>query len=136
MIDCMIIGDSIAVGIAQHRQECIAHATVGITVEGWMRKYSHIDLHANTIIISLGSNTVRGGSYSALFELRSKITANTVVWIAPSEKLRWVEYYNVHMAAGSNDDAVVIPNPKHYAPDGIHPTGRGYKILAEETRRK
>lgn len=135
MIDCMIIGDSIAVGIAQHRQECAVHATVGITTEAWLRKYKHIDLRANTIVISLGSNTVRGGSYSALFDLRNRITAQRVIWVAPSEKLRWIEYYNVQQAAGPNNDEVVIPNPKHYSPDGIHPTGHGYKILAEQTRK-
>lgn len=134
MIDCLIIGDSIAIGVAQHRPECIAHATSGITSAGWLRKYKHIDLTANTIIISLGSNTVRGGSYDSLFELRSKISANTVIWIAPSETLRWVEYYNVHMAAGANNDTVIIPNPKHYSPDGIHPTGTGYKILSKQTK--
>lgn len=134
MIDCMIIGDSIAVGIGKHRPDCVTYATVGITATGWMKKYSHIDLRANTIIISLGSNTKSGGSYGDLFALRDKIYAKRVIWVAPSERLRWIEYYNVNQAAGPNGDTVVIPNPKHYAPDGIHPTGQGYKILAQQTR--
>ena len=133
MIECMIIGDSIAAGISTHRPECVVHAEVGITAARWLKKYSHIKLEANTIIVSLGNNTVPGGSYSDLFTLRDRIRANRVFWIAPSEQRRWIEYYNVHMAAGPNSDAVVIPNPKHYSSDGIHPTSRGYKILAQQT---
>ena len=35
MLDCLIIGDSIAVGSHMFRKECVAFAKGGITSHGW-----------------------------------------------------------------------------------------------------
>jgi hypothetical protein len=37
MFECMILGDSIATGIAQNRPECITYATVGVPMAHRLR---------------------------------------------------------------------------------------------------
>ena len=57
MLECLIVGDSIAVGTATARPECVAYAKGGINSYQWLNK--NIDktpLIAKTVIISLGSN--------------------------------------------------------------------------------
>ncbi len=39
MIECLILGDSIAVGTAQARPECVAYATSGINTTQFNKKY-------------------------------------------------------------------------------------------------
>jgi hypothetical protein len=56
MIDCLIIGDSIAVGTKMFRPDCVEYVKSGITSIGWNKKYGNNDLTANTVIISLGTN--------------------------------------------------------------------------------
>jgi lysophospholipase L1-like esterase len=135
MLECLIIGDSIAKGIATHRPECVAYAEVGISTKKFLDKYKHIKLEANTIIISLSTNDGSSNSYQSLFELRNKITAKQVYWIAPSETKYFIHYYNVNIVAGSyTSDSVVIPNSKKLSADKIHPTVAGYIELANKTK--
>ncbi len=39
MIECLILGDSIAVGTAQARPECVSYATSGINTTQFNKKY-------------------------------------------------------------------------------------------------
>jgi hypothetical protein len=56
MFECMILGDSIATGIAQHRPECLTYATVGVNTRKFVTEHIAGNLSAKTVIISLGSN--------------------------------------------------------------------------------
>jgi len=56
MLECLILGDSIAVGVAQFRPECVAYAKGGINSRQWVNSYITKNRSANTVIISLGSN--------------------------------------------------------------------------------
>jgi hypothetical protein len=58
MIECLILGDSIAVGVSQLRPECIVQAQSGINSEDYANGlFRHFELiHAKKTIISLGSN--------------------------------------------------------------------------------
>ena len=60
MIDCLIVGDSIAVGTHQFKPDCVAYAKGGINSWQWNRKFGDKQLGANTVIISLGSNDHEG----------------------------------------------------------------------------
>ena len=55
MVPCLIMGDSIAVGVGQARPECSTIAEVGINSARYLQTL-HGARHAQTVIISLGVN--------------------------------------------------------------------------------
>ena len=131
MIDCMIVGDSIAVGTHQFRPECRVHAKVGINSSQWNRQNSSRDLTAKTLIISLGSNDHAGvRTLWELQQLRARADAERVFWILPAIKPDVQEM--VQIIARDHGD-VILPIPNLQA-DKVHPSGVGYKKLAEQTR--
>jgi lysophospholipase L1-like esterase len=134
MIDCLIIGDSIAVGTAQFRPECVAYAQGGITSMGWTKKYSQNDLTANTVIISLGTNDwVKADTYAMLMNIRTKIKGNArVFWILPNEESKPLIVHQVKEVAAQFNDTV-LPTTR-WQKDKIHPSWAGYKDIAERTR--
>lgn len=134
MIDCLIIGDSIAVGTAQFRPECVAYAQGGITSMGWTKKYSQNDLTANTVIISLGTNDwVKADTYAMLMNIRTKIKGNVrVFWILPNEESKPLIVHQVKEVAAQFNDTV-LPTTR-WQKDKIHPSWAGYKELAERTK--
>lgn len=131
MIECLILGDSIAVGIAQHRTECIAYATVGITSRKFVKDHINGDLSADTVIISLGSNDSENmATLKELFALRQVVKAKKVVWVLPSNKPSKTEA--VEIVADKFEDRTV--KTSMVSKDGVHPTAKGYRQLSELTR--
>ena len=131
MVDCMIIGDSIAVGTHQFRPECVAYAKGGWNTWQWNRDYLKNDLTAKTVIISLGSNDHKGVRTKAeLQRIREKIVSAKVFWILPAIKPEIQEIVK-SMALEYGD--VVLPITK-LQPDKVHPSWAGYKELAEKTK--
>jgi hypothetical protein len=87
MIDCLIIGDSIAVGTHQFKKECVLYAKGGWNTWQWNRDYLKNDLTANTVIISLGSNDHKGvKTRHELERMREKVKGQRVFWILPAIK--------------------------------------------------
>lgn len=135
MIECMIIGDSIAVGTHMFRKECVLHAKGGITSHGWAKTFSNIDLKAKTVIISLGTNDwEKADTLGKLKEIRSKINAEQVFWIAPHSDSRNKAHYEVLYVSDIFDDAVISTH--RYQADKVHPSWAGYKELVEQTKQK
>lgn len=134
MIDCLIIGDSIAVGTKMFRPECVDYAKGGITSHGWNKKYGHNDLAANTVIISLGTNDwVKADTYAMLINIRTKIKGNPrVFWILPNEESKPIVAHQVREVAAQFHDTV-LPTTR-WQPDKIHPSWPGYKEIAERTK--
>lgn len=133
MLDCLIIGDSIAVGAHQFRPECVAYAKGGITSHGWDKTFGHMPLDANTVIISLGTNDWAGANtYGKLVEIRKKIKGKRVFWIAPHEGSKPYAYQAVNNVAGQFGDEVIWTN--RYQKDKIHPSWAGYKELVNKTK--
>ena len=131
MIDCMIVGDSIAVGTHQYRPECVAYAKGGINSSQWNRQNSDKKLDANTVIISLGSNDHAGvRTLWELEQLRARVESARVFWILPAIKPDVQDM--VRIVARDHGD-VILPIPNLQA-DKVHPSGAGYKKLAEQTR--
>ena len=140
MLECLIIGDSIAVGTHQARPECVAHAKGGWNTWQWNREYLNKNLSAKTVIISLGSNDHKGVRTKAeLQRLREKVgTAARVFWILPHGNLpaggvpiEQVQQIVKTMAQEYGDTVLPITR---VSKDNIHPTGAGYKELAEKTK--
>lgn len=132
MIDCLILGDSIAVGTHQVRTECVAYAKGGWNTWQWNRDYLKNDLTAKTVIISLGSNDHKGVRTKAeLQRIREKVGTNSrVFWILPAIKPDIQEI--VKQLASDYGDAV-LPITR-LQKDGIHPSWAGYKELGEKTK--
>jgi len=134
MIDCLIIGDSIAVGTKMFRPECVDYAKGGITSIGWNKQYGNNDLTANTVIISLGTNDwVKADTYGMLMNIRTKIKGDArVFWILPNEESRPLIVHQVREVAAQFHDTV-LPTTR-WQKDKIHPSWAGYKELAERTK--
>jgi lysophospholipase L1-like esterase len=135
MLDCLIIGDSIAVGTKQFRPDCVAFAKGGINSWQWRRQYLEGDQgnlpQAETLIISLGSNDHKGvKTREEIAAIRSRVTAKRVFWILPAIKPD-IRAMVQEVAAGFGDTVLPITRLQ---PDGIHPSWAGYKELAEKAK--
>lgn len=132
MIDCLIMGDSIAVGTHQARPDCVAYAKGGWNTWQWNRDYLKNDLTAKTVIISLGSNDHKGVKTKAeLQRIREKVgTTARVFWILPAIKPEIQAIVNA-MAKEYGDTVLPITRLQK---DGVHPSWAGYKELAEKTK--
>jgi lysophospholipase L1-like esterase len=139
MLECLILGDSIAVGVHQVRKECVAYAKGGWNTWQWNRDYLKNDLTAKTVIISLGSNDHKYIHTEAeLVKMREKVKGNRVFWILPAGNLKasevninYLQLTVKEIAAKYGD--VVLPITR-LQKDGIHPSWAGYKDLAEKTK--
>ena len=134
MMDCLILGDSIAVGIASYRQDCQRIAEVGITSNGWLSKFKNKLEPAELVVISLGTNDSGQNTLSHLVSLREKITASVVVWVLPNEVKFPAAAQAVKRAADTWGDYIIAMPLGMISADGVHPTGQGYKFLADQTR--
>jgi len=130
MLDCLILGDSIAVGTHQQRPECVAYAKGGWNTWQWNRDYLKNNLSAKTVIISLGSNDHSGVKTKAeLQRIREKVGVAKVFWILPSIKPNIQSY--IREIAEQYNDTVLPFTPSS---DKVHPTTQGYRELAKATK--
>jgi hypothetical protein len=131
LIECLILGDSIARGIAMHRPECVTLAQTGITSRDWNDTYSRQVKPAGTTIISLGSNDYdRLNTEVELVALRTRVKSGAVYWIVPANKPAKQSIVK-KIAREFGDVFVTIPE---VSKDGVHPTVRGYRQLGVLTR--
>ena len=137
MIDCLIIGDSIAVGAAMYKQECRQLAKGGINSQQWNRKYQYEPLVADSVLISLGSNDHKWvKTKQELVKIRHEVKAKRVYWVLPEGNLpaggvniEDVRRMVLEVADRYGDHVIPI---LHISKDGIHPTGKGYKEIVKE----
>jgi lysophospholipase L1-like esterase len=137
MIDCMIIGDSIAVGVSMARKECVSYSKGGWNSWQWNKDYlsQATTKPYETIIISLGANDHKGVKTEAeLRKMRAAIKGKRVFWIDPGKDRKPIPHDALMRIASEYGDTV-LPRPKdNMSADGIHPTGKGYRVLAEQTK--
>lgn len=134
MLECLIIGDSIAVGTHMFRKECVAYAQGGITSHGWNKKFGQNDLTAQTVIISLSTNDwEKADTYATLMNIRTKVKGNArVFWIEPNIESKPKAVEHVRRVANEFGDTV-LPTTR-WQTDKIHPSTAGYKSLAERAK--
>jgi lysophospholipase L1-like esterase len=131
MLDCLVLGDSIAVGLHQQMPQCRSLSKGGWNTWQWNRDYLKNDLTAQTVIISLGSNDHKHvRTQEELERLREKVTAGRVFWILPAIKPEVQRIVKV-IAALHGDTVVPIARLQ---PDGVHPSWAGYKQLAKDVK--
>ena len=129
---CTIIGDSIAVGVGHYRPDCQVFAKVGITTHNWLREFGRsVTEPRDLVVISLGSND--GGTineYSELLSVRAGMSAKKVIWLVPAHNERAAT--DARIIAATFGDHVIEIRDYPRAPDGVHPTGESYKLIAKE----
>jgi hypothetical protein len=131
MIECLILGDSIAKGLGQIRPECVSYAQNGINSRDYNNIYTKHIKPANTVIISLGSNDYKNlNTEVELVALRSFVESYDVIWIVPANKPEKADIVK-RIARAHDDTFILIPE---VGPDRVHPTSRGYKQLKQLTK--
>ena len=132
MLPCLVIGDSIAVGVGQTLPECRTEARVGIT----SRQFVHELLTAQSadkVVISLGVNDGPAAyTIENLRRVRETVRGRVVYWLMPANH----DYARdaIHTVAAQFGDRT-IDCTAEAGPDGLHPTGAGYRKLGSLIRR-
>ena len=128
---CLIVGDSIAMGIGMYDQHCATKAQTGISSIAWNHHWLVQNIDSDHVIISLGSNdwsaSVTGHE---LNYLRDHITAARITWIIPAIKpaIRTVVETIANAHGDGKIDLLGIP----LSPDHVHPTGAGYAMIVKQ----
>jgi hypothetical protein len=131
LLHCIILGDSIAAGMAQARPECEVVAVSGISSERFVQMFPGI-AHVQTAIISLGVNDGEGVATSDnLSRLRGEVSADVVYWLLTGGNPR--ARAAVLSVARRFGDRLIDAAPLT-GQDHIHPDRTGYARLAMETR--
>ena len=131
MLECLIIGDSIGVGTAMFRKECVSYSVSGYNSWQWNKRFYDKDLTAKTVIISLGSNDHSDvKTETELRFIRANVKAERVFWILPAIKPNIQEL--VRKVANDFGD-VIIPIISLQA-DKVHPSWKGYQAIAAATK--
>jgi lysophospholipase L1-like esterase len=139
MFECLIAGDSIAVGIQQFARHCEMVAKGGINSWQFNKMYA-LPLTARTVIISMGSNDHKGvRTKEELIRIRERVTAKRVFWVLPHGNLHapqnlpieQIQQWVREVAAQYGDSIIPIRNTQ---PDGIHPSHLSYRDIAEQAR--
>jgi len=136
MLECLIMGDSLAVGVGQIRKECITYAKSGINSYDYVNR--HVFKHekqntAKTVIISLGSNDTKHiKTFDELDTLRQLVKADKVYWIVPAIKEH--KRRDVWAVANKYHDHVIETRNHELSPDKVHPTHKGYVSIANQTK--
>jgi hypothetical protein len=139
MLECLIVGDSIAVGTKQFAPNCELQGKGGINTWQFNQMYPGNFL-AETVIISLGSNDHKGvKTYDQLLKMRQRVGAKNVFWVLPAGNLKASEVPIekiqgiVREIAAHYGDSVLPINGLQR--DGIHPSWEGYKNIVAETKK-
>lgn len=140
MLDCLIVGDSIAVGTHQFTKHCAEMARGGINSAQWNSIYKNRNVAAKTVIISLGTNDHKWvNTHNELLSLRNRTDADRVFWILPHGNLKAPqnlpieEIQRIVQEIADYYGDTVLPITRVQA-DGIHPSWAGYKEIAERAK--
>lgn len=128
---CLVIGDSLAVGVGRQMPECRTVARSGISSQAYLARPLE-QYREDFIVVSLGVNDGPHANEHALRVLRSRLTASRVIWLAPN---RHSIHVSVAQIAHSYGDPVLsLTKPSRLSSDRLHLTARGYRETADEIR--
>jgi lysophospholipase L1-like esterase len=130
MLECLIVGDSIGVGVANVRQECKAFVKGGINSKQWLdSNIQNTPLQAKHVIISLGSNDHKYiKTEEELRTIRQLTKADRVYWVLPSTK--FPQQREVIWKIANEYHDTVLKTERMQA-DNVHPSWAGYKEIAK-----
>ena len=135
MLDCLILGDSIAVGTKMFApKECVSYSKGGYNTWQWNKKWGNTPLAAELVVISLGTNDHKGvKTEKELRKMRERVHAKRVMWIMPpcNEKFCKPNVNDiVYKIAKEYGDHII--GTKQVQPDHIHPSWNGYKEIVKK----
>lgn len=129
--ECLVIGDSIAVGLAQARPECSASARSGISSGTYSLELLR-PARARTVVISLGVNDDPAADTVAnLRVVRGAVDGGEVIWLLPGIRER--ARAAIRTVAREFGDRT-LDTRSEAGRDHLHPTGAGYEVIAGWTR--
>lgn len=134
MIECLILGDSIAVGVSQIKKECVSFVKSGINSKNFYEKnQSLLGKQTNTgiTIISIGPNDTKSIDTVKYANLIRENIKGRVFWILPSQTKKPEKFQIIKEVAAVWGDTVIERPADKISPDGVHPTYAGYKQIAE-----
>ena len=129
MLPCIVIGDSIAVGVGQYRPDCQTLAKTGITSSRYITDYlPAAAAQADIAVISLGVNDdATVDTIANLRQVRARLTSRRVTWLLPG--LKPDVRSAIRLVAAENGDQWIDTKPE-VGRDHLHPTSAGYRALA------
>jgi lysophospholipase L1-like esterase len=132
MLDCLILGDSLAVGVGQARPSCQTVARTGINSSAFIATMlPGAPKAARSVVISLGVNdTADMPTRVSLQALRASVAANQVTWLLPALK---DEVRQAIRAVAAQHGDQVVDTASQAGPDHLHPSSTGYRIIASWT---
>ena len=133
--NCLVLGDSIAVGTAQ-QANCAVAALSGISTKRWVQQFSasveSVAYAFEVVLISLGTNDGKFPDPSAYEYLRrarkSVVHAKRVVWLAPGPQ--FPARSQVQAVAMMYGDVVYERPVEQLHSDNIHFSKAGYQRIA------
>jgi lysophospholipase L1-like esterase len=135
MLECLIIGDSIAVGTKMFAPtECVSYAKGGYNTWQWNRKWGKTPLEAKTVVISLGTNDHQYiKTHKELYTIRVRIKAQNVVWIMPPCNAKFCKpNVNAEISSIAYHFGDKVIKTDRLQSDRIHPSWKGYKELVSK----
>lgn len=139
MIDCLVMGDSIAVGTHMFMKHCVSYSTGGYNTWQWNKKYLDSNKEgfgAEVVVISLGTNDHKGvNTLAELQKMRSKVKAQRVYWIMPPCNDGFCKpNVNAFVKQVADQNGDIIINTKRVQTDNVHPSTAGYKELSNQVQ--
>lgn len=135
MVECLIIGDSIAVGTKQFYKECDLVGRGGINTWQFNKEYPK-KFTSDHVIISLGTNDHKGvNTFKELMAVRERIKSGTVFWILPpcNDKFCKSDVNEIVQIIAKNHGDHIVKTNKMQS-DMIHPSWAGYKDIVNQLK--
>lgn len=133
--NCLIMGDSIAVGLGRIAKECESIAQVKATSKNYFDILEKFEpniwdgarIDAGRLIISLGAFDEKSAkTYEYLLRLRAMLNAHQITWVVPQPGKSQDKSIDVLRVAAGYGDQVVYIKPQYLSRDGRTPTIKGY----------
>jgi lysophospholipase L1-like esterase len=131
VIPCLLIGDSIALGIGLMLPECRTEARVGITSRQFVDRLLS-PREADRVVISLGVNDgLSRYTIPNLRRVRESVHGGDVYWLLPAHHHH--ARAAIEAVAARYGDRLIDCAPE-VGRDGLHPTTAGYRRLGAMVR--
>lgn len=134
MLECLILGDSIAVGTHYYNQiqgkiHCETHSVMGHNSYRWNFDNRNREFKAGVVLISLGTNDhAIINTKKELQSIRKRTKAEAVYWVLPTNNPK--AQRAVREVSQEYGDFVL--RIKELSKDGVHPTVASYKHLVKK----
>ena len=137
MLECLILGDNIGIGLSMVRPACVQMTASGTNSFNWYKDFNKRPGYYATmyqyVVISIGIYDHDGiDTEQNIMDIRSKITSEKVIWLMPSPVKRKKQYDFIMKYVKECGDIPIDVYP-YTGIDDIHPpTLNDYKKLSNE----